>query len=257
MNKHKILATVLGIFLAFLFFQGCNDDPVSSPEDDTPNIKGSINVDVRILEGFHLVIYSPKEEYPDEPVLVDLKLYNEQSKQKETIQTRATDAQGYLRFTDLVPGFYYIYPHLTTEISYVHPDSTRINAYSPDQSVKVGIGYNWRLANHHFQYTIDTSGLFSNPDAFFSSLSTQINIGVRDTLYCEYDYSNVPAWIDLQINARTYPPAVFNADQYILMMFRSGDFPAEAMPLTFIVPVTHQFASEEFVFELVIEENDD
>lgn len=245
MKSFKGLIAV-SIFLIIISF-ACTKNPASI---DNVNQFGSIVVDVHALQHKGMVIYGDgSKDIPKYPVIVDLKVRDETTNTLITIDSKLTDTQGYTVFDSLYFNTYYIYPKADSNIGYIWPDSTEICKNNFSDTIRVGVSYNWNFSKLNFEIAIDSAKLAFEYPQFNDRIYFLYNNGVRDTLLCKFDISKVPDWLHFEINKTIYipmyPPTV---DHWIHIYFWTHEIPINNIPMSFEVPVIHQFGADKLNF---------
>jgi hypothetical protein len=268
MKNHMVFKNI--IILIVLLINSCEKNLNSIEEH---NWKGSILVDIRYLRGNSMIVSSPSSEdesvCPRNPVTVDLKIRPENQDELITIETKITDPKGYVLFDSLKQNTYYIYPCLSEEIGKIISGESSISFDNQNDTIKTWIGYKWGFSQYEFEINSATSILAHiNEDTIKYNY---FNIAI-DTIFCKYDLSQVPEWLDLTISKSVCPPFGTELDTFNLdfndlnydipyyapiisqLCYRYNDIPKNKMNSSFQIPVTHQFKTEYFTFTLNLPE---
>jgi hypothetical protein len=242
------------IYLILYIFILCSSCSKNTTEpDEKEKTSSSVLVDVRAMIGDKLWITTStqKTDHPRGLVEIDMKIFDETTNEYVMEKTKTTNADGFVFFDSLSIGKYLFVPKKTDEILEVVLKNLEIFTDNTQDTVLVGVGYNWNFSSYNFDVSIDTSSIFE----FGEYQALILNSGLRDTLYCTFDTSLVPEWIDIEFSTNVFPTTVSSIwDYYVYLQYKFSEVPLEILPFTFTVDVHHQFDISTFNFNVAIKE---
>jgi hypothetical protein len=228
----KIIISIVMMFLVILL-QSCSDE-ITSPIDDGNTIVAKIKV------GF-------EEQPPRDIVKVDLKIIDTNTSSLKTIKTNNSDSGGIVIFNNLDKGEYYIVPQTNESIGEVIASVVNIDSIYSNDTVEIGIRYYWNFNEYSSVIEVDTTINFIGMQSLFH------NNGIRDTLYCQFDESNIPNWMSFSYNTTTFPPnSNYSTDSYLIFGYNNDEIPIAQLPITVIIPIQHQYGTVDYkvIFKL-------
>ena len=108
---------------------------------------------------------------------------------------------------------YYIYPCLSEEIGEIISGESSISLENQNDTIKTCIGYKWGFSQYKFETNSASSILAHiNEDTIKNNF---YNIAI-DTIFCKYDLSKVPEWLDLTNSKSVRPPFGTELDTFNL-----------------------------------------
>lgn len=246
----KILLYLISLFVLTIFYN-CSKDTTAVDED---NIEySSVLVDVRAMVHDQLVVYSSSgvKDYPRNPVVVDILVYEDNKTEYTVLSTTTTDDEGFALFDSIQAGRYKFIPRKNDEICEVISKTIEVSNKSKQDTVIIGVGYKWNLMPVNFDIVVDTSSIGStNMHKFLF-----INSGLLDTLNCTFDMSQVPNWINLEFSTNIFPPTYESVwDYYVKLEYEDKEIPFQDLPLSFDIEIQHQFDTVSINFKVAEEE---
>jgi len=181
----KYILSIIAISL-FILLQSCFDEIVS-PVNNGSTIVAKVKV------GFG-------DQIPRDIVKVDLTIINKNTGSLKVIRTNDSDSEGVVIFNNLDKGEYFIIPQKNELIGEVTAITVNVDSINSNDTVNVGISYYWNFNEYCSIIEVDTA------TNFIGMLSLFHNNGIRDTLYCQFDKSNIPSWMSFSYNTTTFPP---------------------------------------------------
>ena len=248
--KIKILLYLISLFVLILFYT-CSKDTTAVDEDNIEYT--SVLVDVRAMMHDQLVVYSLSgvKDYPRNPVVVDILLYDDNKTEYTVLNTKTTNNEGFVLFDSIQAGRYQFIPRKNDEICEVISKTIDIPNKSKQDTVIIGVGYKWNFMPIIFDIVVDTSSISStNLHKFLF-----IHSGLIDTLNCTFDTSQVPSWIKLEFSTNIFPPSYESVwDYYVKLEYEDKEIQFQDLPLSFDVEIQHQFDTVSISFHVYEDE---
>lgn len=181
------------------------------------------------------------------PYPLDVTLLRLSNSRFDSIASQVTQANGSFVFTHLDTGQYLVRPD--SDVNYGETISNWATVTSQNPSVNVNVA----VLPYHYLYPdtltfpVDTTMLGT------SWSSGLLNIGTRDTLFCQFDLSQLPGWLYFKISQNVFPPSkVFTYDPNVTAGVEKSTLPASPWPKVMKIPYTTQFQSHTLYIELTL-----
>jgi len=236
-NMKQMLIKSL-ILTVFLFFQSCEDE-VTSP------VLGNGSIIVKVRVGL-------TQQIPRDIVTVDLKRIDENSTTYPIVSSKRTNSDGIVIFDNLEKGRYHLVPQKNELIGEVFTSIIEIDSIDSNDTTKLGILYYWNFNTFNTTIEVDTTVNLLG----YSNMTFFFNNGIRDTLTCQFDESNIPEWMSFASSNNVYPPnsSYSNSSSYLLFSYDPDEIPINLLPVTIKIPIIHQFGEIDYSVNFVIKE---
>jgi hypothetical protein len=211
------------LLLAVVLTAGCNDQS-SAPVPAKATIKGLVRI------GFDEAAI----RYP-----VGVRLRRITRDRFDSIAFRYTDSYGRFTFSNVDTGEYEVCPSPDLNYDYSICANATVTSNTRSLFVQAGVLPFHYLYPESLTLAVDTSALSNSYSLGF------VNLGTRDTIICQFDFTSKPSWMDIAMDSTVFPPSNISLGgiQGYIGIYKST-FPIHPWPGTIKFPIKTQFETD-------------